>query len=182
MRFKQNLPLLIVALTAAGAAGLWLATAPDDRDLLRSAVTEHLKSLPGQADFDLLGDVADVRTADGRSVFLLFEKKDGAWRFSKDLGKDFAETLQKPDVVQAVSGRLGKRLQDRFGGDGSIRAGLNYEYDVARDADGLLGRVTLQFAYGGGRSGRYVERFRFENGAWTSQGTGSIFDAAAAPR
>jgi len=181
VRFKQNLPFLLVALTAAAAIALWVATGPDERDLLRLAVTEHLKTLPGKAEFDLVGDVADVRS-DGRAVYLLFEKKDGAWRFSKDLGKDFAETAQKPEFAHPVAERLGRRLQERFGGEVVMTGGMQYEYLLTRDPDGLVGVLTVRFAYGGGRSGRYVERFRRENGVWTSQGTGSVFDAAAAPR
>jgi hypothetical protein len=182
VRFKQNLPLLLVLLTAAAAAGLWLASAPGDDDLVRRAATEHLKTLPPGASFELHADVADVRFPDGRASFLLFEKRDGAWRYSKDLGKEFAETLQQADVARAVAERLGRRLQERFGGEVVVTGGMDYEYVLLRDPDGLVGRMTVLFAYGGGRRGRYVERFRREHGRWESQGGGALFDSAPTPK
>jgi hypothetical protein len=182
VRFKQNLPLLLVCLTAAGAVGLYLASGPSDADLVRDAVTAHLKTLPAGAAPTIHGDVADVVLPDGRTVFLLFEKKDGAWRYAVDLGKEFVETIQKPEVAQAVASRLGRRLQERFGGEVVVSGGMEYEYVLAREPDGLVGRMSVMYAYGGGRRGRYVERFRRESGAWTSQGTGSVFDAAAGPK
>jgi hypothetical protein len=183
VRFKQNLPLLILGLCAAAFVVFVIVLAPSEEDLLREAVTAHVKTVPDVLEWVVHGDTADVQVKDGRVLRFLFEKRDGTWRYSKDLNKEFVEGMADPGLHREVGERLGRRLSQRTGGNVRVREGMEYQYALERDEKGLVGTMTLLFAYpDSGLRGRYVERFRREKGRWESQGLGSLFDTAPPPK
>jgi hypothetical protein len=176
--FKQNLPVLavLVALGAVGGALLFLRPPPEDR--LKKAVEAHVATLQNVKGFGILGNVADVQLADGSVLFAEFAEKDGAWRFSKDLGEEFRRTMQDPAVQAAILNRLAQRLAARFNTEARVKEGVGYEFLLLREDDGRLrGNVTVSFAYPNTQKrGKYIETWRYADGAWSNSGVGSLYD------
>lgn len=182
MAFKQNLPAVAILATAAAVVGLIVLLQPPDEDQLRQAAAAHLKGAGNVRDFKVVGEIVDVLRSDGSVSHLAFSKASGAWRFDRDLGKDFDAHMKDPAVGQGISERLGRRLVQRFNTSLKLNEGLQYAYRVFRDDRGVAGEVAVSFAYpeinGQRPRGRYVETFRWTAGRWEPQGSGALFDAA----
>ena len=182
MPFKQNLPAVAILAAAGAVVGFIVLTQPPDEDLLRRAAAEHVKAMGAVREFQVRGEVVDVLRADGSVSHLVFAKRDGAWVFDRDLGKDFDARMKDPVIGQEIVERLGQRLAQRFNRNVKLHEGLQYAYRILRDPQGLAGEVAVSFAYpeGDGQRlrGRYVEHFRWTAGRWESQGLGALYDAA----
>lgn len=183
MSFKQNLPAFAIVGAAALVVGLIVATRPPDEDLLRRAAAEHVKTIDKARDFKVVGETVDVALADGGVLHLSFVKRDGDWRFDRDLGQDFARKMQEPASGTEILERLGRRISQRFNAKVDVPSGLRYAYRVGRDPRGVVGEVVVSFDYpkaeGKQMAGRYVETFLWKAGAWENQGGGQLFDSAA---
>ncbi len=182
MAFKQNLPALGILAAAAAVVGFIVVLQPPDEDQLRQAAAAHLKDAGNVRDFKVAGEIVDVLRSDGSVQHLAFSKASGAWRFDRDLGRDFDAHMKDPAVGQGISERLGRRLVQRFNSNLKLNEGLQYAYRVFRDEKGVAGEVAVSFAYpeveGRRPRGRYVETFRWTGGRWEPQGNGALYDAA----
>jgi hypothetical protein len=178
--FKQNLPAAILVLLAAGTgAAVWFLR-PGSEDLLLQAAQEYARGLGPVADLRLFGPVADIALADGRVVHAEFAFRDGRWQFSRDLFQELENEIRASEGE--ILRRLGQRLADRFREPVTVKEGLRYEFSTAREGDLLLGRCLISFRYPSGRSGRYLETFRYVEGRWNSDGPGALYDALPPPR
>lgn len=182
--FKQNLPAVVVVASLAAFGALFLLLQPAEEDRLRRAVNDHIKTVPKAQSVEIAGTVAEIRTSDGLLLFHAFARgDDGRWRFLSDLKEDFERTLRDPAVSREIATRLGQRLQERFQKDIGVHEGLDYQFAVLREADGVVGQIALTFAYGKPGDdprprGLYRERFRWDGARWQSLGGGSLYDAA----
>ncbi len=185
--FKHNIPLpvLIFGLVAAVLAGLVFFHTPPDEDLLRQAADKHVATLGPIKQLEMHGNVADILTDDGRSVFAEFEKRNGTWTYARDLAEEFAKAMKEPDIQTTVLRHLGEKISQRFQSTVTFHEKLReFRYDLARDlgTDQLIGSCSVKFAYpkvgdNAQRGGLYVETFEWKDGAWRSGGPGTLYDA-----
>ncbi len=181
MTFKQNIPLIALGFVALAGAALVVLLQPSDEDRLDRAVREHVATLGAVQEHRRSGAVADVLLADGRVLYLEFEKKDGQWKPARDLGKEFDGAMKDPENGRQFTERLGKRLADRYQMPVTVKPGIEYGYRVGRDDEGkLVGCCEAKFAFPkvGERQprGRYAENYRWTEGKWTSEGPGRLFE------
>lgn len=120
----------------------------------------------------------NVRGFEDRAWYFELKRDGRAWKVAADLDKSFDDFLKSEDAK--IRDRLGKQLVDRF------RAEVQYRVESARirlvDREGdVFGTTDWIYMEKGGR-GRYLEEFRYENGAWTSMGAGQLFDMPGGPR
>lgn len=184
MSYKQNLPILVVVLSAAAVVGFIALTRPPEEDLLREAVAAHVKTMDKVREFRVVGETVDVLRSDGAVTHLAFAKRDDAWRFDRDLSLDFAQRMQDPVSTREILERMARRVSQRFNSNVDVPSGLRYAYRVYRDAKGVTGEVAVVFDYpksaeGKSMAGRYVETFVWSAGRWDSQGAGALFDSVA---
>jgi hypothetical protein len=172
--FKQNLPVLALFLIGAGIVLFVIVLQPSDEDRLREAAREYAQTLGPVRDVTLTGTLAEITLTTNKTLFADFEKKDGRWVLARDLFKEFEQTVKAQD--NEVLRRMGERLAARFNTTVTVKEGLRYEYEVARDAGGPVGHLVVFFRYPNGASGRYVETYRYAAGRWASQGAGRLFD------
>jgi hypothetical protein len=177
--FKQNLPILAVILALGAVVGAFLFLQPPAEDRLRKAVTAHAATIKDSRGYVLFGNVADIQLADGKVIHAEFVEKPGEWVYSKDLGEDWLKTVNDPATLSQIMTRLAQRLAARLNTDVKVREGVRYEHLLSRDAQGLVGRVTVLFAYPNDQKrGRYLETWRYADGRWSNTGVGSLFDSA----
>jgi hypothetical protein len=180
--FKQNLPAVAILASAGLIVGFIVLLQPPDEDQLRQAAAAHVKTMDKVGGFEVRGEVVDVLRADGSVSFLAFAKRDGAWRFDRDLAQDFDTLMKDPAASREIVERLGRRIGQRFNTGVSVPQGLRYAYRVFRDPTSVVGEVAVSFDYpqaqGKPAPGRYVETFRWTSGRWENQGVGALYDAA----
>jgi hypothetical protein len=186
--FKHNIPIpvLVFGLIAAVLAGLVLFHSPPDEDLLRQAVDAYVAKLGNVKQMELHPPVADIIAGEKNTlIYALFEKKDGAWSFSKNLAEEFSAAMKDPETQKTVVQHLGEKVSARFQSSVSFSDRLQqFDYDLARDVSSgeLLGSCSVNFAYpqaGGApaKSGLYVETFEWKDGKWQSRGPGALYDS-----
>ncbi len=178
MAFKQKIPVLAgAAVLLGGLLALLLLARPPEEDRLRAAVQEHARSLGPVRDVQIHGAVADILLGpDGRSVFAEFAERGGKWVFVKDVGREFAEMMRAPEKEREALNRLAQRLGNQLRIPVSLREGLQVEMQVGRDDLGLVGQYLVRFAFPKSgdqdpQRGRYVETYRYRDGAWALEGT-----------
>jgi hypothetical protein len=179
--FKQNLPIFIgFWLVVAGLMALVFFVQRPDEDLLRDAAANYAATLGHVNEVRVNGDVADIEIAGRPTLFARFEKRNGTWTFSGDLGAEFERTMKDPATEKEILDRLGQRLADTFREKVKLNEGLRYDYRLGRLPDGLQGEVVLHFAYPkqGEKQplGMYREMYHYADGKWQSQGPGSLYN------
>jgi hypothetical protein len=182
--FKYNLPIpvLILILIVGAVAALVLFHSPPEEDQIRQAVEKYVATLGPVRQMEIHGHVADILTESGRLVYAEFEKKDGAWTFSRNLAEEFSKTMKDPDTQKAVLQHLGEKVSQRLQAPVTIKEGLDFRFELKRDLeqDKLLGSCTVGFAYPKvgeqQKRGQYVENFEWKDGRWRSWGPGALFD------
>ncbi len=172
-------------LVAASLIALSVLVQRPEEDHVRDAAAKYAATLGAVQDVRVYGTQADI-TISGRPVlFAEFALQGGAWAYSKDLGADFEALMKDPASSAAVLQRLAQRISDRLNVSVKVKEGIRYAYSVFRDAQALVGRVEVHFAYPkqGEKQmlGRYVEAFRYAGGAWQSEGVGSLQDKLPTP-
>jgi hypothetical protein len=180
--FKQKIPALGAALFIGGGIVAYLALRPPPEDRFQQAVLAWAASQGGVQDVQIHGTVADVAfEPDGRVVHAEFALRGQDWTFVKDLYQDFLAAARSPATERSVLDRLGGRLAERYQSPISFKQGLQTDLAMVRDASGLAGLFGVRFALpvvnGKQKLGRYVERFRYENGTWESEGLGSLVES-----
>lgn len=185
MAFKDNLPIpaIILVLLAGGIAALVFFHTPPDEDLLRQAVDRYVATLGPVRDLQLHGNVADIVTPQGRLLYAEFEKKDGAWTYSRNLAEEFTRAMKDPQIQQTVLRHLAEKVGNRLQSTVTISPDLSqFSYNLVRDLDQkmLIGTCTVNFAYPKvgetQRRGQYVENFQWKDGRWQSWGPGALYD------
>ena len=180
--FKEKVPIFaVVALLGAVAlaAAFMFQRAPEEK--FRDAAIEYAGTLGGVRDVQVHGDVADIILSDGSVVFAEFKKKAGKWIFVKDLAKEFGRMVQDKAHVKEMMDRLAEKLSERYKvPEVGFRKGIKVNYQIVRDDRGLLGTVGVGFGVTPPgkteRTGRFIERYRYKEGAWTRQGKGSLLE------
>jgi hypothetical protein len=131
----------------------------------------------------LHGNVADILTENGRLIYAEFEKKDGAWTYSRNLAEEFTRAMQDPQVQQTVLKHLAEKVATRLQVTVTISPDLSqFSYNLVRDLEQkmLVGTCTVAFAYpkvgDTQRRGQYVENFQWKDGKWQSWGPGALYD------
>ncbi len=180
--FKQNIPVVGLLLFVAAVFLAWALLRPPPEDLLRDAALEWAQKNGPVADVRVRGTVAEIRSApDARPQFVEFILQDGRWVFRRDLHQEFVRTVKEPAVEREIIERLGRKLADRYRVPVNISSGLQYEYAVDRDEQGIVGHYMLGFAFPKvgerQRRGRYIETFRHQDGRWTLEGAGRLLES-----
>lgn len=182
MAFKQNLPIpgILIALALCGFGAFLVLKPPPEQDQFRQAVDQYVANLGPIKDTILHPPIADILTQAGRLMYVEFEKKDGRWSFARDLTREFDRAMADPAVQKQTLQNLGQRVSARLKANVTFKEGLRFEYQLFRDERGLVGVCTVDFVYpkvaDQQRRGRYAENFRWKDGAWTSEGPGTLFD------
>jgi hypothetical protein len=180
--FKHNLPIPVIILAAviAALAALVFFHAPPEEDQIRQAVDRYAATLGPVRQLEIHQNVADILTESGRLVYAEFEKKDGAWAFSRNLADEFSRAMKDPEVQKSVIQHLGERVSQRFQAPVTFNEGLrDFRFDLVRDRDlnQLVGRCSISFAYPNQeKRGQYVENFQWKDGRWQSWGPGALYD------
>ena len=185
MAFKHNLPIpaVVLVLLAGGIAAAVFFHSPPEEDLLRQAVDRHVATLGPIKEMQLHGAVADILTQEGRLVYAEFEKKDGAWTYSRNLADEFSRAMKDPETQKTVLRHLAEKVGSRLQTSVTISPDLSqFSYKLARDLElkALVGTCTVNFAYpkikDTQRRGQYVENFEWKDGRWSSWGPGALYD------
>lgn len=187
MAFKHNIPLpaIVFGLIALVLVGLVVFHTPPDEDLLRQAIDAHVASLGSVKQMEQHGPVVDIIAGENnRLIYALFEKRNGKWVYSRNLAEEFTNAMKAPDVQTVVIRHLGEKVSQRFQSSVTFKEGLQFKYELGRDAGGgeLLGTCSVKFAYpkvgdAAQRTGLYVETFEWKDDRWQSRGPGSLFDS-----
>lgn len=182
MRLRKNIPLIGVAVFAAGGVAALVVLQPSREERLQAAVRKYAESRGRVLDVQMHGTVADILLADDAgkpkgALFVEFSDKGGEWAPGKDLSEDYLRTARDPAVERGVLERMAQRLAGRYGADTvKIPEGLRTQLLLERDPQGALaGRFAVLFQVGG-RSARYLETFRYKDGRWASEGAGQYIE------
>jgi len=180
--FKHNLPIpaIILSIVIAGLAVLVFFHEPPEEDQIRQAVDRYVATLGPVKQMEIHKNVADILTESGRLIYAEFEKKDGAWTFSRNLAEEFSRAMKDPEIQRTVVQHLGERVSQRFQATVKFNEGLrDFRFELVRDRelDQLVGRCSVNFAYPNQeRRGQYVENFQWKDGRWQSWGPGALYD------
>lgn len=186
MAFKHYLPVPAIALLliAGAIVALVFFHSPPDEDLLRQAVEKYVATLGPVKQLEIHGAVADILLADsGRLIYAEFEKKNGAWTYSRNIAEEFSTAMKSPETQAAIRQHLGEKVSQRFQTPVTFKEGIGLAYKLARDteSDTLVGQCDVNFTYppvaDQQRRGRYTEFFEWKDGRWESRGPGALFDA-----
>ena len=160
----------------------------DDLFVPQSLAATVEASGPGLSAVELLSGVEGLprgpfairgRARWSRGGVAEFEQVAGSWVYRKDLGEVFDQRMNDEAEVKEMRDRLAGRLSERFDVPRvSFKKGMKMNYQVVRDKRGLLATVAIGFSVSPKgktvRTGRYIERYRYEKGAWSLRGKGSL--------
>ena len=183
MSIKRKIPLLVLGLFVAGGAVALYILKPPPEDPLQAAVKAYADSLdPDVRSVELHENIADIALEPhGQHLFVSFIQKNGKWVFGKNLVEDFRGFTTNPAQEQKILERFGTRIHQRFRMKIDIKKALPVSTYVEGDHLGVAGRYIISYSLPKvteqpAVSGRYIETYRYKDGAWKVEGLGRIIE------